>query len=251
LRRTIYSHQLKHGYSLAKDSALPYFVPVSAWEGRLKSIVSVALVAGVWAVAATPIAAQETPPPADGACELHVWPSSPVRSSSQNYFVQRSIVDGAVQGRDGYKKLPENILSTETQQSTLGELDLPAVLKLSDYKVVMHDEPLPSRVIRATKGRLQADSPACYAELVTDDVFYQQAEFDGRHLKAIFRFRQFDGGDVPTRTFGTFVQERLTVFPPETPEQLDAALEEFRLAYRNAVTEFGEALNRPPKKKKK
>lgn len=213
------------------------------------------LTLGASALIATTANAQEAPadPAATdpAACELHVWPSSPVRSSSNNYFVMRSIVDGAVQGRDGYKKLPENILSTETQQSTLGELDLPAVLKLSDYKVVMHDEPLPSRVIRATKGRLLADSPACYAELVTDDVFYQQAEFDGRHLKAIFRFRQFDGGDAPTRTFGTFVQQRLTVFPPETPEQLDAALEEFRLAYRTAVTEFGEALNRPPKKKKK
>jgi hypothetical protein len=223
-----------------------------AWEGRLKSAVFLGLSAAALAAGEAPLAAQDTPPPASGACELHVWPSSPVRSSSQNYFVMRSIVDGAVQGRDGYKKLPENILSTETQQSTLGELDLPAVLKLSDYKVVMHDEPLPSRVIRATKGRLLADSPACYAELVTDDVFYQEAEFDGRHLKAIFRFRQFDGsGEAPTRTFGTFVQQRLTVFPPETPEQMDAALEEFRLAYRTAVTEFGEALNRPPKKKKK
>ena len=218
----------------------------------MKSVLLGALGAALAATATAPLTAQDNPSPATGdACELHVWPSSPVRSSSQNYFVMRSIVDGAVQGRDGYKKLPENILSTETQKSTMGELDLPAVLQLSGYTVVMHDEPLPSRVIRGATGRLQADTPACYAELVTDDVFYQQAEFDGRHLKAIFRFRQFDGGDTPTRTFGTFVQERLTLFPPETPEQLDAALEEFRIAYRTTITEFGEALNRPPKKKKK
>lgn len=186
------------------------------------------------------------------ACELHVWPSSPVRSSSNNYFVMRSIVDGAVQGRDGYAKLPEDILGTEAQIRTLNQVGLVDSLKLPGYSVVMHDQPLPSRVIRATPGRLQPDSPACYAELVTDDVFYQEDAIDGRKLKAIFRFRQFDGGSqTPTRSFGTFAQRGLSLFPPKTPDQLDAALEEFRVAYGDAVKEFGAALNKPTKGKKK
>jgi hypothetical protein len=218
----------------------------------LKSAMFGALATVALALGASPAIAQDALPPAPiAACELHVWPSSPVRSSSQNYFVQRSIVDGAVQGRDGYTKLPENILPTETQHGILKELDLPALLKLSGYQLVLHDEALTSRTIRTTTGRLIADTPPCYAELVTDDVFYQQDSLVGRHLKAIFRFRQFDGTDTPTRTFGTYLQQKLTVFPPETPEQLDAALAEFHAAYRTAVTEFGEALNRPPKKMKK
>lgn len=201
-------------------------------------------------LATTGASAQDTPAPAAG-CELHVWPSSPVRSSSNNYFVMRSIVDGAVQGRDGYAKLPENILTAEAQVRTLGELDLPALLQLPDHRVVFHEEALPSRTIRTTRTRLIPASPPCYAELVTDDVFYQQDAIDGRHLKAIFRFRQFDGGsDAPARSFGTFVQYRLTKFPPEAPEQLDAALEEFRLAYGEAAKEFGAALNKPAKGKK-
>ncbi len=201
-------------------------------------------------LATTGASAQNTPVPAAG-CELHVWPSSPVRSSSNNYFVMRSIVDGAVQGRDGYAKLPENILTAEAQVRTLGELDLPALLQLPDHRVVFHEEALPSRTIRTTPTRLIPASPPCYAELVTDDVFYQQDAIDGRHLKAIFRFRQFDGGsDAPARSFGTFVQYRLTKFPPEAPEQLDAALEEFRLAYGEAAKEFGAALNKPAKGKK-
>lgn len=190
--------------------------------------------------------------PAASACELHVWPSSPVRSSSNNYFVMRSIVDGAVQGREGYAKLPENILGTETQVRTLGEVGIITALALPGYNVVMHDQPLPSRVIRATPGRLLPDSPACYAEFVTDDIFYQEDAIDGRKLKAIFRFRQFDGGSqTPTRSFGTFAQRPLSLFPPKTPEQLDPALEEFRVAYGDAVKEFGAALNKPPKGKKK
>ncbi len=209
--------------------------------------------AAVLAWIACGASAQENPatPAAEPVCELHVWPSSPVRSSSNNYFVMRSIVDGAVQGRDGYVKLPEDILSTEAQTRTLTQVGLTETLKMPEYKVVMHDQPLPSRVIRGTRGRLLTDAAPCYAELVTDDVFYQEDAIDGRYLKAIFRFRQFDGGsETPTRSFGTYVQYRLTQFPPKDAAQLDAALEEFRLAYGQAFREFGAALNKPAKGKK-
>lgn len=186
------------------------------------------------------------------ACELHVWPSSSVRSSSNNYFVMRSIVDGAVQGRDGYAKLPEDILGSDAQVRTLGEVGLTETLGLPGYAVVMHDQPLDSRVIRTTSGRLLSGSPACYAEFVTDDVFYQEDAISGRKLKAIFRFRQFDGGSqTPTRSFGSFTQLPLKLFPPKTPDTVDAALEEFRVAYASAVKEFGAALNKPAKGKKK
>ncbi len=183
-------------------------------------------------------------------CELHVWPAGAVRSTYNGWF-HGGIVDGAIQGRDGYRKLPESILSTEAQADILRGLDLAAILQLQNYAVVVHDYPLPSRVIRATTGRLLPASPPCYAELVTDDVFFQDDVFAGQHLKTIFRFRQFDGGDVSTRSFGTYQQHKLEQFPPKEPEQLDVALEEFRLAYGKTVNGFGEALNRPPKKKKK
>ncbi len=183
-------------------------------------------------------------------CELHVWPAGAVRSTYNGWF-HGGIVDGAIQGRDGYRKLPESILSTEAQAKILRELDLAAILQLPDYAVVVHDYPLPSRAIRTTAGRLLPASPPCYAELVTDDVFFQEDVFAGQHLKAIFRFRQFDGSDASTRSFGAYQQHKLEQFPPKEPEQLDVALEEFRLAYGKTVSGFGEALNRPPKKKKK
>jgi len=197
------------------------------------------------------LAAQDTAAPAAATgCELHVWPSSPVRSTYSGWF-HGGIVDGAVQGRDGYKKLPDSILTSEAQVRTLNEVGVVETLKLQGYTLVMHDKALPSRVIRTTPGRLQPGAPPCYAELVTDDVFFQQDLIDGRFIKAIFRFRQFDGSDVPSRTFGTYVQYRLTQFPPAEPDQLEAALEEFRLAYGQAVREFGAAMNKPAKGKKK
>lgn len=194
----------------------------------------------------SPAEAAPLPP----ACELHVWPGGPVRSTYSGWF-HGGIVDGAVQGRDGYKKLPDSILTPEAQLRTLRDADVAETLRLPAYKVVFHEEPLSSRAIRAATGRLLADTSPCYAELVTDDVFFQQDLIDGRFLKAIFRFRQFHAGsETPTRTFGTYVQVRLTQFPPAEPEQLDAALEEFRTAYGQAVKEFGAALAKPAKGKK-
>lgn len=188
--------------------------------------------------------------PLPPACELHVWPGSPVRSTYSGWF-HGGIVDGAVQGRDGYKKLPDSILSAETQLRTLTEMNLAEVLRLTGYTVVFHDQPLTSRAIRAATGRVLTDTPACYAEFITDDVFFQQDIVEGRFIKAIFRFRQFDGSsEAPARTFGTYVQYRLTQFPPAEPEQLEVALEEFRLAYGQSVRQFGAALNKPAKPKK-
>lgn len=189
-------------------------------------------------------------PAADRSCELHVWPGSPVRSTYSGWF-HGGIVDGAVQGRDGYKKLPDSILSPDTQLATLREVDPAGVLRLNGYTTIYHDQPLPSRAIRAATGRIITDTPACYAEFITDDVFFQQDIVDGRFIKAIFRFRQFDGSaEAPARSFGTYVQYRLTQFPPAVPEQLEVALEDFRLGFAQAVRQFGAALNKPAKPKK-
>ena len=189
-------------------------------------------------------------PAGDRSCELHVWPGSPVRSTYSGWF-HGGIVDGAVQGRDGYKKLPDSILSPETQIATLREVDPAEVLRLNGYTTIYHDQPLPSRAIRAATGRIIADTPACYAEFITDDVFFQQDIVDGRFIKAIFRFRQFDGSaEPPARSFGTYVQYRLTQFPPAVPEQLEVALEDFRLGFAQSVRQFGAALNKPAKPKK-
>ena len=137
-----------------------------------------AFAAALGCAIAAPAAAQDDAPAtvapvAERRCELHVWPTDAVRSTYSGWF-HGAIVDGAVQGRDGYKKLPDSILSPEAQVRTLGELDLPALMQLPGYTVVLHPERLPSRVIRSTPGRLVPGTPDCYAELVTDDVFFQQ-----------------------------------------------------------------------------
>jgi hypothetical protein len=191
-----------------------------------------------------------SPESGSSACELHVWPSGAVRSTYDGWF-HGGLIDGAVQGRKGYRKLPDSLLPTAEQVRTLGELDLPALLQLPGYITVLHNEALPSRVIRTTPGRIRRDTVPCYAELIVDDVFYQEHVLHKKMVKSIIRFRQFDGTDTPSRTFGSFAEHALEQFPVKQAEQVDAAIEEFRLGFAQTVGNFAKAFGTPAKKKRR
>lgn len=200
---------------------------------------------------AVPVAAQDVAPPAPTTpdCELHAWPGSGLRSTYHGWF-HGGIVDGAVQGRDGYKKLPDQPLPTARQFEILQAMPLAEIAGLRGYRVVLHDAALDSHTLRRTPGRLQPGAAACYAELAIDDVFFQQDIVEGRFLKVLLRFRQFDG-DIASRSFGSYVQEKLIAFPPKTPaDDAGPALAELGKAYEQVVRDFGGALNKPAKKKK-
>lgn len=219
--------------------------------GNILRLVALALMFG-----AAPVAAQDPAIPGEvsqpiAPCELHAWPGNGLRSTYSGWF-HGGIVDGAVQGRDGYRKLPDQPLPTSRQLDVLRTLALADLLGLPGYRVTVHENSLDSHALRRTQGRLVQGSAACHAELAVDDVFFQEDIIDGRFLKVLLRFRRFDGGDVPSRSFGTYIEEKLLKFPPKTAEE-DAgpALDELRNAFAAVVRDFGAALNKPPKKSRK
>ncbi|MCT2399684.1 hypothetical protein [Novosphingobium mangrovi (ex Huang et al. 2023)] len=183
------------------------------------------------------------------ACELHVWPADGLRSTYHGWF-HGGIVDGAVEGREGYRKLPGIPLDTPHQVELLRASPLAEALALPGYRTLVHEQALDSNTARHTPGRLIADAPSCYAELVVDDVFFQEDIVNGKFLKILFRYRSFDG-DALTRRFGTYTQVPLTAFPPATPDAVVAASSDIDQAYERSLTEFGTALQSPPKQKKK
>jgi hypothetical protein len=202
-------------------------------------------------IGASPALAQnpETVTPPAAQCELHVWPGNGLRSIYSGWF-HGGIVDGAVQGRPGYRKLPDQPLPSSRQHEILQSMPITETLGLKDYVLVLHETALDSHTLRRTQGRLQPGGTACYAELAIDDVFFQQDIVDGRFLKALIRFRQFGAGEAPERTFGTYVQEKLTKFPPKSPdEDAGPAIDELGTAYAQVIRDFGVALNKPSKKK--
>ncbi len=210
---------------------------------------SVAFVVAAWAAAG---GAQSAAPPAtslDETCELHVWPGSKLGSVYSGWF-HGGIVNGAVTGRDGYPVAPADAIETKEQAALLKAAQPQKLLGLQGYRLVIHDTALPSSVIRRTPGRVGTSAAPCYAELIVDDVMLQHDGFvTGKFLKTLFRYREFDSGPTPTRSFGTWVQTRLTKFPPATAADEAAAREEVRTAFSNNVAVFASALRNPRKKR--
>ena len=196
-------------------------------------------------VAPTP---QAAPTPAL-ACELHVWPGSDLGSIYYGWF-HGGIVNGQVTGRKGYPVVPPKVIDTSQQVALLSEAKPQTLLDRPDYKLVLYTEALSSRTIRTSTTRIGPAEPTCYAELLVDDVILQQDVIGGTYLKVLFRFREFGAAATPQRTFSSWVQTKLTLFPPNNPEQLDAGISEVRAAYANDITLFAKAVLKPSKPKR-
>lgn len=202
-----------------------------------------------------PALTTEAPAAPAPACSLHVWPGSSLRSTYYGWL-HGGIVDGAVNGRDGYKKLPEGPLDTERQREVLAGVDIAKALGLNGYAVTVHSAALDSRTLRSTPGSWLAASAsssvpsACQAELAIDDVFFQEDVFSGRYLKVIYRFKRFDGAQTPSRSFGQIMAVKLLAFPPAQGTDPAPAMKELGAALARSVEDFGSALNAPPKMKK-
>ncbi len=189
---------------------------------------------------ATPAEAAPTPAVAPATtCELHVWPGRSFHTVHYGW-VNGGTIDGAQKGRKGYPPMPDQPLSVEVQRELLGKIDIPAMIGLSGFTAVVHENALSAAVIRSTPGRQIADRGPCYAELMIDDIVFQNHVINGKWLNIIFRFRQFEGAAAaPVRTYGTYVTVRTTLFPPDKDSDPQPALDELRSAYTQSLTEFG------------
>lgn len=185
---------------------------------------------------AAPAAAAE----ATTVCELHVWPAKSFHTV-QYGWTHGGTVNGSQKGRNGYPAMPDEPVSPAIQREELAKLDIPAILKLDGYRTVIHDAPLTTPAIRTTTGRHIVGSGTCYAELIVEDIVYQNHVINGKWLNVIYRFRQFDGAAAePARKYGTYILTRLALFPPDPDKDPTPALAELRAAFRQSLTTFGQ-----------
>lgn len=193
---------------------------------------AVAAPAPAAAVDASPAAAPQT-------CELHVWPGNGFHTVYYGW-AHGGTIDGAQKGRKGYPDIPDEPLSPQIQLEELGKLDIPAILGLSGYRTVLHDTPLGTAAIRSSPGRQIAGTNPCYAELMIEDIVFQNNVLSGKWLNVIYRFRQYDSADnAPSRTYGTYILSRANLFPPAADTDPQPALDELRKAFSQSVGEFG------------
>ncbi|MDX8357608.1 hypothetical protein [Sphingopyxis terrae] len=225
----------------------------------------VASAAMLWcAVSATVISAQivngndgsltlSTTPSSDesesGRCELHIWPSKGLRSVYHGWL-HGGIVDGAVNGRDGYPEVPSDPLTTARQVELLKDAGVGAMMDRLDVDVIIHSEAPVSTAIRQSQGRLTTSSSPCYSELILEDVFFQEDFVNGSSLKSLIRFRDFGSGEGPPTQFGTWTKTPLKIFPPKEASSNEAALTELSEAFRANLTEFAAARKGGPIKRR-
>jgi hypothetical protein len=181
-------------------------------------------------------------------CELHAWPGPGLGSIFHGWW-HGGIVDGAIKGRQGYTPISVNPIETSEQASLLAKTNLSELLKLSDYKQIVHDESLGSTVIRSASGRLSESISPCYAELIVEKVMFQEDMVNGRSFKILVRFRKFGASQTVERLFGTWAQSPVKLFPAENQEDAEAASNEIRTAYLSNISIFAGYLNNPVKSK--
>lgn len=186
----------------------------------------------------TPAASEPAAVPAPG-CELHVWPGRGFHTVHYGW-AHGGTIDGAQKGRKGYPPIPDEPLSDDIQRGLLAKIDIPAALGLTGYRTVIHDHALSAVAIRTTPGRQLADSVPCYAELMIDDIVFQNNALSGKWLNVIFRYRKFDGAaPAPLGSYGTYVLSRVAKFPPAPDTDPQPALDELQAAFSQSVISFG------------
>jgi hypothetical protein len=210
--------------------------------------------------AAQPQVSAAAPPESDATCELHVWPTENYLGINSGLLSGFGIV-GALADVAAHenrvktvKDLMAEYLGPEVQMDELNKIGIVGTLKLKGYRVVV-EEPTPfnedlkkdpalKEKVKAMNARIKAgqrlsDSKhACYAELVTTHIFYHKAMMYGSNLFTGWIYREFGDKPIATKTATGQVKNPLELFPPKTPDNVDAAKTELRDAYSKDFVEY-------------
>ena len=185
-------------------------------------------------------------------CELHVFPTENYIGFNSGLLSGFGIV-GALADDAAHKNrvatvrdLMKDYLGPEIQIAELEKVNYRTRLGVAGYHVII-EPPTPSfdevkadpalkTKIKAINADLKAgkritnSTNPCYAEFILTSVFYFKAMMYGSNLLVGTHFRDFSKGGAPVMSVGA-VKNPLGVFPPKTPETVEAAKAELREAY--------------------
>lgn len=181
-------------------------------------------------------------------CELHVWPGDKLKAVYNGVF-HGGTVDGALKGRSGYPPLPQDPLNSARQAALLEAARPQALLGRPEDRLIVHADPLESRVIRTTPGRLSDSGAACYGELVVDDIVFRQDAVSGTVLLTLFRYRRFGPGPAPEYRFANWGKATIKLLPLKPGGDLAAAIAELEAAYVEDLKRFAEVIGKQARPK--
>lgn len=211
-----------------------------------------------------PAAPATVAPPASAdasACELHVFPTENYVGFNSGLLSGFGIV-GSLADEASHKNrvatvkdLMKDYLGPDIQLAELEKINFRKRLGVEGYRVII-EPPTPSaddvKVDPALKAkvkllnadlkagkRITASTNPCYAEFLLVSVFYFKAMMYGSNLLVGTQFRDFSKGGPPVISIGA-VKNPLEVFPPKTPEAVEAAKAELREAFAKDFLEWAD-----------
>lgn len=209
-----------------------------------------AAVAG--AVFATPAVAQDAVATAAPApeCELHVFPTLEGQALTTGWLSGFGIV-GAV--ADAAANKDRNIseadylkqaLGPEMQVEAFKTIDIAKELKLPPMQVI-YETPIADRKVstKATNRLSQSIAP-CYVELLVTQNFYTKKAIYGRSLNNRYIFKDFRTGKDKAKLVKGRGGNGLSLFPPKTTDETEAAENELREVFLKNFREYAGGVNK-------
>jgi hypothetical protein len=178
-------------------------------------------------------------------CELHVFVDKAF--SARGHFASFPLGPDGIAGHltpyADVEALLREYLDPEIQAGIIRAADLPGLLKLDNYRLVV-EPPIelsaaPSIVTRRTDPRLLASAPPCYAEFRVITQMYEKTALS-RMLYSWLIFRQFDGDRI-VLAYDTAKATQVGAFPPKKPEEAAAARTDIQNAFRANLLRFFES----------
>lgn len=181
-------------------------------------------------------------------CELHVFPTLEGQAMTTGFLSGFGIV-GAI--ADAAANKDRNISEAEYLKEALGPkmqvdalktIDLPGALKLPASQVIW-ETPIADRDITTKAGtRLSQSSAACYAELIVTQNFYTKKAIYGRSLNNRFIFKDFRQGKTSAKLVKGRGGNGLSLFPPKTTDETEAAEAELRDVFLKNFNEYASGI---------
>ena len=183
------------------------------------------------------------------ACELHIFPTLEGQATTTTLLSGFGVI-GAV--ADAAANKDRNISEAEYLKEALGprlqiealkSVNLLEELHLPPAQII-YETPIADRNIttKAT-NRLSSSTAPCYYELIITQNLYMKKAIYGRSLNNRFIFKDFSGGQAAAKLAKGRGGNGLSLFPPKTTDETEAAETELRDVFSRNFKEYAAGLH--------
>jgi hypothetical protein len=178
-------------------------------------------------------------------CELHIWPTDKFAVTENlggaNLGLAGALLDEAMRLKspEGVTEQFKRQLDPVEQSRIIKEIDIPALFKLSGYRVVI--EPAADQPIW-TLDRTKSDEPilkahpSCHAEMAIISQQYLHQPI-GTRLRTFIWYREYDGSKPKVRVLDTTATKAVD-FPAERADRIAASTASVQAAFRENLFKF-------------